>query len=47
MIKGIYSSGSGMGPRLMGLDVIANNIANADTTGFKKNDVFVQVLKDA
>jgi flagellar basal-body rod protein FlgG len=47
MIKGIYSSGSGMGPRLMGLDVIANNIANADTTGFKKNDVFVQILKDA
>jgi flagellar basal-body rod protein FlgF len=47
MIKGIYSSGSGMGPRLMGLDVIANNIANADTTGFKKNDIFVQILKDA
>ena len=47
MIKGIYSSGSGMGPRLMGLDVIANNIANADTTGFKKNNIFVQILKDA
>ncbi len=47
MIKGIYSSGSGMGPRLMGLDVIANNIANADTTGFKKNSLFVQILKDA
>lgn len=47
MIKGIYTTGSGMGPRLMGLDVIANNIANADTTGFKKNSIFVQVLKDA
>lgn len=47
MIKGIYSSGSGMQPRLMRLDVIANNIANADTTGFKKNDIFVQILKDA
>lgn len=47
MIKGIYASGSGMQPRLMRLDVIANNIANADTTGFKKDDIFVQILKDA
>ncbi len=47
MIKGIYSSGSGMQPRLMRLDVIANNISNADTTGFKKDDIFVQILKDA
>jgi flagellar basal-body rod protein FlgF len=47
MIKGIFSSGSGMVPRLMRLDVIANNVANADTMGFKKDDVFVQILKDA
>ncbi len=47
MIKGIYSSGSGMQPRLMRLDVIANNVANADTTGYKKDSVFVQIMKDA
>ena len=35
MIKGIYSSGSGMQPRLMRLDVIANNVANADTPGYR------------
>ncbi|MFZ4619140.1 MAG: flagellar basal-body rod protein FlgF [Bacteroidota bacterium] len=47
MIKGIYSSGSGMQPRLMRLDVIANNVANADTTGYKKDSIFVQIMKDA
>lgn len=46
MIKGIYSSGSGMQPRLMRLDVIANNVANADTTGYKKDSIFVQIMKD-
>jgi flagellar basal-body rod protein FlgF len=47
MIKGIYASGSGMQPRLMRLDVIANNISNADTTGYKKDNIFVQIMKDA
>ncbi|KAB2925968.1 MAG: flagellar basal-body rod protein FlgF [Bacteroidetes bacterium] len=47
MIKGIFASGSGMQPRLMRLDVIANNIANADTTGYKKDSIFVQILKNA
>lgn len=47
MIKGIYASGSGMQPRLMRLDVIANNIANADTTGYKKDSIFVQIMKNA
>lgn len=46
MIKGIYASGSGMQPRLMRLDVIANNVANADTTGYKKDSIFVQIMKD-
>lgn len=47
MIKGIFASGSGMQPRLMRLDVIANNIANADTTGYKKDSIFVQIMKNA
>lgn len=45
MIKGIYASGSGMQPRMLRMDVIANNLANIDTTGFKKENFFVQVLQ--
>jgi len=47
MIKGIYASGSGMKPRMMRLEVVANNIANANTTGYKKDNLFIQVMKDA
>jgi flagellar basal-body rod protein FlgF len=47
MIKGIFSSGSGMQPRMMRLEVLANNIANANTTGFKRDNIFIQVMKDA
>ena len=46
MIKGIYASGSGMVPRMMKLEVIANNLANISTTGFKRDNIFVQILKD-
>lgn len=47
MIKGIYSSGSGMQPRMLRLEVIGNNLANINTTGFKRDNIFVQVLKNA
>lgn len=47
MIKGIYSSGAGAQPRTARLEVLANNIANANTTGFKKDNLFIQALKDA
>jgi flagellar basal-body rod protein FlgG len=47
MIKGIYASGSGMQPRMMKLEVVANNIANANSTAFKKDNLFIQVMKDA
>lgn len=45
MIKGIFSSGSGMQPRMLRLEVLANNLANIDTTGFKKENIFVEVLQ--
>lgn len=45
MIKGIYASGSGMQPRMLRLEVLANNLANIDTTGYKKENIFVQVLE--
>jgi len=46
MIKGIYASGSGMMPRMLKLEVIANNLANINTAGFKKDNIFVQIMKD-
>lgn len=45
MIKGIFSSGSGMQPRMLRLEVLANNLANINTTGFKKENIFVEVLQ--
>jgi flagellar basal-body rod protein FlgF len=44
MIKGIFSSASGMQPHSIKLEIIANNLANIDTTGFKKDNAFLQVL---
>ncbi|MCL2616098.1 MAG: flagellar hook-basal body protein [Defluviitaleaceae bacterium] len=36
MIRGIYASGVGMKTNMNRMDVIANNLANADTVGFKR-----------
>jgi flagellar basal-body rod protein FlgG len=35
MIRALYSAGSGMTAQQMSIDNIANNLANANTTGFK------------
>jgi len=47
MIKGIYTSASGMLPRILKQEVFANNMANASTPGFKKDSIFLEVLTDA
>jgi flagellar basal-body rod protein FlgF len=47
MIKGIYASGAGLQPRTTRLEVLANNIANVNTTGFKKDNLFIEAMKDA
>lgn len=49
-IRAMYSAATGMDAQLVNLDTIANNIANASTTGFKRSradfeDVFYQYLK--
>jgi len=44
MIKGIYSAASGMLPRIKRQEVIANNLANVNTAGFKRQGVFSQEL---
>jgi len=47
MLKGIYSAASGMIPQVKKQEIAANNIANAATTGFKKDNVFLKNLSEA
>lgn len=47
MIKGIYSSSNGMPPMLVRMEIISNNLANINTTGFKKDKMFVELMKEA
>ncbi len=44
MIRALYSSSSGMQAQQLNLDTIANNLANVNTTGFKKMRVDFQDL---
>ncbi len=45
MLKGIYNTASSMVPRMKKQEVIANNMANAETVGFKKDSLFLRVFK--
>ncbi len=47
MIKGIYTSALGLIPLQKKLEVIANNLANVNTTGFKRDDAFTNELISA
>lgn len=47
MIKGIYTSASGMVPRIKKQEITANNIANVSTPGFKKDTIFTRELSKA
>jgi flagellar basal-body rod protein FlgG len=44
MIRALWTSASGMAAQQMNLDVIANNLANVNTTGFKTANVQFQEL---
>ena len=44
MIRALYSAASGMQSQQTNLDVIANNLANVNTTGFKKDKAEFQDL---
>lgn len=44
MIKGLYTSASGMLPQVKKQEITANNVANAGTTGFKKDRLFTKEL---
>ncbi|MCT4596747.1 MAG: flagellar hook-basal body protein [Vallitalea sp.] len=42
MVKGLYTASNGMIAQQHKMDVISNNLANVNTTGFKKDGVIVE-----
>lgn len=44
MIKGIYTAGRSLDHRIKNIDVIANNLANLNTTGFKREIPFSEII---
>lgn len=42
MIRGLYTAGAGMMVQMAKQDVVANNIANVNTSGYKKDNVLCQ-----
>jgi flagellar basal-body rod protein FlgG len=44
MLRALYSAAAGMQSQQMNLDVISNNLANVNTTGFKKSKIEFQEL---
>ncbi len=46
MIRGLYTSGWSMMANSKKLDVISNNLANADTNGYKKDTVVFQTFPE-
>jgi flagellar basal-body rod protein FlgF len=46
MLRGIYTSASGMLADQKRLDVVANNLANASTTGFKRDTTISKAFGD-
>ena len=44
MVKGLYTAYTGMRNEQKRMDIITNNLANTDTTGYKKEGVTNQSL---
>ena len=44
MVKGIYLAARGMQARMKNLEVVANNLANLNTTGFKEEMPFSMIM---
>lgn len=45
MIRGLYTAASGMTTQLTNQEVISNNLANADTTGYKKDTAVTKAFQ--
>ena len=46
MIRGLYTASAGMRQRLLAMEVVANNLANINTAGFKRDDLFARLLDE-
>lgn len=46
MIRGLYTSALGMTTQMQKMDVVANNIANVNTTGYKKDMVVTRSFSE-
>lgn len=46
MLKAIYTAADGMLARIRQQEVTANNLANINTTGFKKDNIFLHSLQE-
>ncbi|MCL2015713.1 MAG: flagellar hook-basal body protein [Defluviitaleaceae bacterium] len=46
MIRGLYTSALGMTTQMQRMDVVSNNIANVNTTSFKRDAVAAQAFTD-
>ena len=47
MIEGLFISGSGMLPKATQHETIANNLANSEVPGFKKDSLFMREVREA
>lgn len=47
MVKGIYVAARGLNERMQNLEIVANNLANINTTGFKREVPFSEILTKA
>lgn len=47
MVEGLYTSGSSMLARTTRQEVVANNIANSDVPGYKRDGIFLKELGEA
>lgn len=45
MIRGLYTAASGMMTQLTNQEIISNNLANADTTGYKKDTAVMKAFQ--
>jgi len=46
MIRGIYCSNTGLNAMQQKMNVIANNIANVNTEGFKQSEISIKTFKE-
>jgi len=47
MLNGIYTAAANMIPKVIQQDLVANNLANVNTTGFKKDRLYFRQMFDA